>query len=785
MKTIFEESSCEEKTISIGKNEDNDIVIASNYVSAFHAKVIITQDEIILEDLNSSNGTYVNGLKIVAQSITFDDNVTLGKTTVFDLSELREFIEEDQVSSQNHIEADNIMKNEDKYVDQKSEEEISLNNNEDINISNSAKSSNNGDTEFFSYDEDVSLISDRIKLDKDVVTIGRDDSNDIILQYPQISRHHAMIKKADHGYTVHDLQSTNGTFVNGKKIENCKIQNYDEIQLGSVKLVVTADGLEYYDQSKGVRLDVIDAMQQNGEKIYLHEISLSIFPKEFVGLLAPAGAGKSTFIETIIGIRKPTSGQILINNSDLHENFDSFRQWIGYVPQDDIIHKELTVRQCLYYAARLRLALDEDEINNKIDEVLEKLELSHVQHTQIGGNNERVSGGQRKRVNLGVELLAEPGLLFFDEPTTGLDPRTEKNMMTLFRKLADQGRTIVVITHSMESLDKLDSIMFLSAGGSLSYYGPAKECKEYFKAQSAADIFTHLQKEDAKKWNSKYKQSKHYKNLVQDRLKNCSFQETNKPADAKESDSPIVDLNQAKIFFERNLAIKLKDIRNTIMLLAQAPIIAILLTLGFERVNISLLLTISLTAIFFGCVNSCREIVGELPIFKRELMLNLNIWSYLIGKVCILAGFCFIQCIIFLTIIYSQIDMGGKPLSIMFPFFMLTSMGGIFLGLFISSIADTQEKAMTCVPIALLPQIIFAGALFRLENISEYISYITISRWSLEALREIDVSKNAIMLILICISLIIATYIALKRYDINKPEDENNIFGMINRLFSK
>jgi len=811
MQTICENINENNEVIRIGRHPDNTIVFDSPNVSGFHAEITFDGEQLYINDLNSTNGCFVNGNRIHSSRILKEDEVTIGKSIQLDLDQLYEMLLfDDRSSEQNSFIVERSRQEESDFISSDQNlliEELPRQEKPEIIVDHSESQSNqieldsndqsfelsaqeisevdypeieddldaSGTVPFIPEESEIIIMSERIELDKETVSIGRDDSNDIVLNYTQVSRHHAIVKETDEGYMIHDLQSSNGTFVNGKRIDSCLLQDYDQIQLGAIKLVVKSGGFEKFDQSKGVRLDVVEAMQQNQEKIFLHKTSLSIYPNEFVGLLAPAGAGKSTLVETIIGIRKPTSGQVFINGTDFHENFDSFRQWIGYVPQDDIIHKELTVRQCLYFAAKLRLALDDNEINERIDEILEDLELTHVQDTQIGGNNERVSGGQRKRVNLGVELLAEPGLLFFDEPTTGLDPRTERMMMKLFRKLADEGRTIIVITHCMESLDLLDNIIFLSAGGTLSYYGPAQECKEYFDENNAADIFAHLQKSDAQRWHQKYKQSKQHKKYVQKRLNNIDYKHSKQSTDVEEASSQLIDFKQLKIFFERNIAIKSKDIRNTILLLAQAPIIAFLLTIGFERVNIPLLMVISLSAIFFGCVNSCREIVGELPIFRRELMLNLNIWSYLTGKIAMLAGFCCIQGLIFLPIIYLKIDMVGKPPLLMFFLFITTAFGGIFLGLFISAISNSQEKAMTCVPIALLPQIIFAGVLFKLKNISEYISYFTISRWSLKAFQEIDIMYNVSIIAFICAVLLFATYMALKRYDIKGSSDNDAI----------
>jgi ABC transport system ATP-binding/permease protein len=819
------------RIITIGRAPDNDIVLDFPQVSSYHVKFVKDEDGYTLEDLESSNGTYVNGQRILKEHVTFSDTIHFGSLP-FNMDNLRDdilsritgqnpalaktaieiapfidlksvvigrspdcdiFIDYPQVSG-HHVkitpttegfQIEDLQSTNGTFVDGmqitsprliKSDESIYLGT---YKFSLSQLEPAKKRTAFLDTAEIIKF-SEKIRLQKDVITIGRESDNDIVLEYPQISEHHAILKQSTEGYIIHDLRSTNGTFVNGHRIESCLIQDSDQIQLGSVVLVLEQGTIKKQDQSRSVRLDVVNATQQAGTKIYLNNVSLSIFPNEFVGLLGPSGAGKSTLLDTIIGIRKATSGHIFINNTNLYENFNIFRQWIGYVPQDDIIHKELTVRQCLYFTAKLRLALDEVDINKRIDEVLEELELTHIQDKQIGGRKEKISGGQRKRVSLAVELLAEPGLLFLDEPTSGLDPRVENLMMKLFRRLADQGRTIVVTTHSMESLDQLDNIVFLSEGGSLAYYGPAKECDSYFGASKASEIFGQLNISDAPTKKSEYENSSYYETYVTKRLRDLAPHKNEPPKIIEKAEGKFIDFKQTGVLLKRNITIKLKDLRNTALLLGQAPIIAILMIIGFNEPNFQLLLMISISAVFFGCINACREIVGERSIFMRERMVNLSIPSYLLAKVVVLAGFCFLQGIILLSIIYTSINMEGNFFS-MFGLFFFTAMGSLFLGLTISAIVDSQEKAMTIVPIVLLPQIIFAGALFKLNGLSEYLSYLTICRWSFEAFLELEglplqgplsglisnnLSNDIIAIALITVILVGCTYFAIKRNDI-------------------
>ena len=792
METVVEDSLHEHRTITVGRAPDNEIVLEAGQVSSHHARFLVDDAQnLFIEDCGSTNGTFINDERLpvnVRRSVFFSDVFRFGSFQ-FDIQLVQRLVAPEKQDEQDcraaDAPADGVEErnapNSYEIMDDTEAEEPPVQSAQSPDAMKPPPMP--GATQFYDMSEGVDF-SERIDLDqtKDLISVGRAPDNDIVLSFPQVSAHHAHLTRTETGYIVNDLNSTNGTFVNGKRIESCPVRDGDCIQLGSVRLEIFQGGIQKYDQSSNVRLDVFNVVQQSKSKVYLHETSLSILPNEFVGLLAPSAAGKTTLLETIIGIRKPTSGKVFVNDLDLYENFDSFRQWIGYVPQDDIIHKELTVRQCLYFSAQLRLALDADEINQRIDKILDDLELSHVQNTQIGGRKERISGGQRKRVSLGVELLAEPGLLFLDEPTSGLDPRTERVMMKLFRRLSDQGRTIIVITHSMESLDQLDNIVFLSAGGFLSYYGPAADCYAYFGEKNAADIFDHLQASDAQDWHDKYKYSEYYTEYIEKRLSTVNQHQSEASQDMEQAGNQFVDFKQAGILTKRNFTIKSKDIRNTLMLLAQAPIIAFLLTIGFETLSDALLLIISLSAVFFGCINSCREIVGELAIYKRERMLNLNLTSYLLSKISVFSVFCLLQGVMFLAVIYRFIDMGNKSSLTLFILFFLTSFAGVTMGLLVSAISDTQEKAMTLVPIVLLPQIIFAGGLFPLDGISKLLSYFTISRWSLEALRGIDCYLNTAFILLMAVILLCSTYAAMRRYDTNNPM---RLGTELNKVWSK
>jgi len=308
------------------------------------------------------------------------------------------------------------------------------------------------------------------------ITIGRDPTSTIHLPGVVVSWSHARIDTVAERRVLVDLNSTNGTFVNGARISGSQLlREGDVIQVGPFKLVYQATGLQQYAEVGGVRLDGVRIVREVGSggdtKRILDDISLSVLPREFIAVVGTSGAGKSTLLKALSGVAKAQGGQVLVNGDNLYQHFDLYRTMIGYLPQDDILHRDLKVADALRYSAKLRLPPDTSsaEIERRIDKVLEDVEMV-AQKDQVINS---LSGGQRKRVGIAAELLAEPRLIFLDEPTSGLDPGLEKKMMYTLRRLADAGRTIVLVTHATANITQCDHVCFLSQGR-MAYYGPPR-----------------------------------------------------------------------------------------------------------------------------------------------------------------------------------------------------------------------------------------------------------------------------------------------------------------------
>ncbi len=296
-----------------------------------------------------------------------------------------------------------------------------------------------------------------IRLQDAEVTIGRLADNTVELSHPQVSAQHARLVREGGTYRILDLHSTNHVYVNAQIVTNALLKMGDEIRIGPYRLVFEGTRLAEYDESSYIRIDALNLKKYgNNHATLLNNISLTIAPRKFVAIVGGSGAGKSMLIDALSGLRPAHEGKVLYNGQDYYRNIAAFNTQLGYVPQDDIVHRDLTVERALYYAARMRLPGDftKEQIWQRIAEVLEDVEMTGKQKLLI----RKLSGGQRKRVSMALELLANPSLFFLDEPTSGLDPGLDRKMMFLLRKLADKGHTIILVTHATNNISTCDYV---------------------------------------------------------------------------------------------------------------------------------------------------------------------------------------------------------------------------------------------------------------------------------------------------------------------------------------
>jgi ABC-type multidrug transport system ATPase subunit/pSer/pThr/pTyr-binding forkhead associated (FHA) protein len=600
---------------------------------------------------------------------------------------------------------------------------------------------------------------------KQELTIGRDDNNDVKLDGLQISNRHARLLQSGSSVAIEDLNSTNGVYVNGQKISRQNISTSDAVQIGSFVIRVdNAGNIGVFDTRSKTRIDSVNITKEvrdrsgGGKLKLLDGVSLTIMPNEFVGLLGPSGAGKSTFMDALNGMRPASGGSVLVNNLDLYQNLDALKQSIGYVPQDDIIHRELTVYRTLYYVAKLRLSTDvsRKEIDQIVNEVMDVTGLSERRDVPIN----QLSGGQRKRVSIAVELVTKPSVIYLDEPTSGLDPATEEKIMVLFRQIAESGRTVILTTHAMENVKLFDKIVLLMRG-KLVFYGKPDEALAHVGAKSFKELYDKLEEpieqrmgmnganrhqvteQVAEEWKQKFTQTPQYKKNVYEPLRQIG-QVQSQGVQQKRKLGLYGAVRQWMTLSRRYWEVLVRDKFNLFILFMQAPIVAFLtfLVMDADQPRDFVYFVLSLVSVWFGTSVAAREIIREKAVYARERMVNLGLMPYVFSKLFILGIIVGIQCLmLFLPLKFLDFaglmempgDLGGVP---HFWVMILTAGVGIALGLLISATVKTSEMATSLVPLILIPQILFSG-LVGVPNLpSKIAGMIMPATWSFDTMKR-------------------------------------------------
>lgn len=670
--------------ISFGRGEDNDIVLLSPLVSVNHGYFELSNNKISVVDNQSTNGIFVNNNKIAASplkdgdSIKIDDPVNpLNRGVIFILST------NDKVTSWQQIDLEK----------------------------------------------------------KQVITIGRDSSSDIVINHISVSLKHATITEKNHKFIIKDNNSTNGIMINGELLTGeISLKERDVILIANAKLIFYKNNILYQTYDSGVSLkaaDITKTVKVKGKKKDISQhVSLSIKPGQFVAFVGGSGAGKSTFMNCISGVSRPTSGKVYVNGNDLFKNYAVLKNIIGYVPQQDIVFTDLTLKDMLKYAAELRMPDDatEEEKKNRIKSVLETVELTGKEDVMI----KNLSGGQRKRASIAVELIADPKLFFLDEPTSGLDPGTERSIMKTLRKMADSGKTIILVTHTTLNLHLCDKIAFFGTEGRLCFSGAPNEALSFFNVTDFVDIYT-LLNEDTKTWYDKFNNSE-YKDHITKEDSGKTTKEKNKKSFAK----------QFLTLSKRYAKTIINNKQQLLLLLAQAPIIAYLLSLvvtdnlfnSYDETK-TLLFAMASASIWLGLLNSIQEICKERVILQKEYMANLKLSAYLGSKMLIQCLLGFIQAVLLVTTFSLLVEVPST--GVVTSWYLETTVvcfttiiSASSLGLVVSSLSKNSSVAMSFAPLLLVPQLLFSGMLFPLEGVVDKISYFILCRWSVEGFGTIN-----------------------------------------------
>ena len=522
------------------------------------------------------------------------------------------------------------------------------------------------------------------------LVFGRGDEIDVKLDDPAVSRQHAKIEAGPNGYRLLDLKSRAGSFVNGRRFEKHDLVIGDQIQLGPFFFVYNGKSLHRVRRFSVGRIVAVGLTKESDNGPILVRASFLAEPGQFIGILGPSGAGKTTLLNALSGLRPADSGKIYIDQTDFYQHIDRLRSLFGYVPQDDIVHPDLTVVEALTFAARLRLpeGTPRWEIAKLVNRTVANLGLSDRANLRIN----RLSGGQRKRVSVGVELLSRPPILFLDEPTSGLDPLAEFKVMELLRGLADNGCTVVCTTHVMENVYLMDQIAIIS-NGRVVFQGPPDEAYSKFGVSRLASLYGALQASEP---------------LV---LPNF---EPSLPAESDREKLAVVPPAKPRrafslpILLQRQIAIFRADIKNFIMLLAQPITIGALVAWATNDAALTQFYAYVAT-LWFGASNSAQEIIRELPIYRRERLVGLSRSSYLASKFLWLGGLTVIQSLLlYAWIAVMRLGTHGAVQWQVIGLILL-AFASTGIGLTISAFARSVVQAVMLVPLFLIPQIVFSG----------------------------------------------------------------------------
>jgi len=573
------------------------------------------------------------------------------------------------------------------------------------------------------------------------ISIGRSAECDICLPYIGISKLHAIISNEGGKWYIQNAKSTDKIVVNNESlVGKLRLYEKDEICISNVKLIFTSKLISHCCYMKGISVDGINLVikrnaKENRKKIsrvVTDNVSLSIKQGELVAIVGGSGAGKSTILNCLCGYLKPDAGEVFINGVDLYKNYDSLKTMIGYVPQSDIVYDNLTLYDMLEYTAKLRLPVDvsEEEKNEAINSAIEIVGLSEKKNAFI----KKLSGGEKKRASIAVELLSKPNLLFLDEPASGLDPGTERSLMLSLREMANSGKTVILVTHSTLQLEMCDKVVFMGKDGRLCFFGSLKAALAFFCVDDVVEIYNKISNE-APKWKKIYEELNDVGTIRK--------KEISQEIKRKRAKNNV--FRQLVVFCSRYMKLIVNDRQRLLLLLMQAPLLAYMISIvsngkqfeQYEATN-SILFSLSCSAFWVGMLNAIQEICKERNITKREYMAGTSLSTYAISKIIVLGLLCLIQSL--LIVIVFVVLVGSPEEGLMMNSFLellittfLTSLSSAALGLFVSALFSNPDRAMTVAPILLMPQILFSGMIFKLTGMTKKISWFAICKWSMEA----------------------------------------------------
>jgi ABC transport system ATP-binding/permease protein len=699
------------RSYRVGRDPDSDIVMDEPKVSWQHAILRLAGDQWLLEDAGSKNGTFVGSERVQRVEITDACEVRLGDPDF------------GPVLSCSTAPAPQG----------------------DVTVSASAAMLQPG----WQPTEERSPTA-IMRLPDMALRIGRANGNDMVVSDLSVSRYHAELRKtAAGGYEIVDLGSHNGTYVAGQRITTATaVTESDVIGIGLATFRLAGGELQQFTDTGDISLSASGlTVRLPGGKVILADVSFPLGERCLLGVIGPSGAGKSTLLGALTGTRPATEGSVLYDGRDLYADYAELRHRIGLVPQENILHTQLSARRALRYAAELRFPRDTSpaEREQRIGEVLEQLSLTVHADTRASS----LSGGQQKRVNVALELLTKPSLLFLDEPTSGLDPGLDMSVMEMMAGLARDGRTVIVVTHSVANLNVCDRLLVLVPGGKIAYFGPPDEGLKHFGQPGWAQVFRAFEAEPDRDWAGEYRRSAYCAQYTTTRQPEQSAEAADRAVPPRQRTQNR--LAQLSTLVRRYMAVIASD-RNYVGVLALLPIILGVLIravpdppglTGRNNGNAQqVLLILIMGACLTGVANAVRELVKERAIYTRERAAGLSVGAYLSSKLVVLGLISALQAVVLVLIgvVGRPLPPSGSlltsaPLVELVLAMAVLAVASMAVGLLISALVNSSDKTMPLLVVAVLVQVVLSGGVFPLNGKAglEQFSWFSPSRWGFSA----------------------------------------------------
>lgn len=658
--------------VTFGRSQDNDIVLTTNLVGRYHGTFRWENDAWVMYDNNSTNGIFWNSRKISTKRLADGDKMIIG----YEQTSYRVAFIFSQGSS--------------------------------------------ADRNYLSFP----------LYGKAQVIIGRGTECDIQVQHTAVYKQHCRIVFNNGRFYLQGALKDAPIQYNGVPLSGvAMLSEMDRFLVGDTLFVFQNGVLHYMKKKGGLGFEVSHLSKivgKPGKRKYINtDINLTVNAGEFVAIIGGSGAGKSTLLKCLCGFSTISEGNVIINGEDLATNYNSLKQLIGYVPQEDIVYDNLSLKSMLYYTAKLRMPKDSSnqEIEARIDEALRMVELSDKKDVMI----KSLSGGQKKRASIAVELLSDPKLFFLDEPTSGLDPGTERNLMVTLKEMTKYGKTVVLVTHTPLNLHLCDKIIIMGNGGRLCFCGKPKDAEAFFGVNNLVDIYNYVNNESPK-WAERFASvAKNHERVTIASSGSVQSNAQNTNADG-----------QLGILIRRCVELQIHDFKRILMQLIMAPGLALLMYIAFQNTGAfddggavqRISLTMACCAFWIGLFNTIQEICKEKQIYRRERMANLRLFPYISSKFIVNAVLSFIQTILLMGVLSATLGMPSSgqqfpnhPFMEMFITTYLTMISAACMGLAVSAVVDNSDQAISVAPILLIPQILFSGAIVGLEGIVNKISY--------------------------------------------------------------